>query len=32
MQSWKLNELEVEAHQPRVLESEDEGHPSRNAS
>src|SRR5262245_64140286 len=25
MQSWKLNELEVEPHHPQVLDSEDEG-------
>jgi quercetin dioxygenase-like cupin family protein len=25
MQSWKLNELDVEPHKPQVLDSEDEG-------
>jgi quercetin dioxygenase-like cupin family protein len=25
MRSWNLNEIEVEAHQPEVLESQDEG-------
>ena len=25
MQTWNLNEIEVEAHKPQVLDSEDEG-------